>query len=307
MKKKKLYTSLLTVLMCSIGIIHLHAQSNFWQSKDAYLGQTPPNDTPKIFASELLVGDSGITMDRSAFSKDGKEFYYCHAFHWFTTKGATVNYLKYENRKWNGPLILDSNLYAPTFSMDNKTMYFLGGGEGVVMQSHRTNTGWTIPGVFIKRNYGMYDFMPTNSGNIYVASNINGSINDYSSYDICLLPVSEKDTMAQTLGEPLNTPGFDGDFFVAPDESYIIISAKETKNYKCEIDISFHKKNGSWTEPVSLGPLINTGVADRWGEYVTPDGKYLFYSKGTSEKDCAIYWVRFDKLLEKMKMEALNY
>ncbi len=52
---------------------------------------------------------------------------------------------------------------------------------------------------------------------------------------------------------------------------------------------------------MSLGPLINDGVAHRWGEYVTPDKTYLFYSRGTSEKDCAIYWVRFDRLLETLR------
>ncbi len=295
---------LIVTFFCGVAFNTI-AQQNFWNSKDAYLAQTLPNDTPKIFAPGLLAGDSGIAMDRSAFSNDGKEFYYCHAFHWFTTKGATINWFKYENGKWNGPIVLDSGLYAPTLSMDNQSLYFLGGGKGVIMQSRKTATGWTSPEIYLKRNYGIYDFMPTNSGRMYGASNINGNANDFSKYDISIIPESSDDTMAHTLGEPLNTPGFDGDFYVAPDESYIIISFNETKDYKCDIGISFHKKDDTWTHPVSLGPLINNGVADRWGEYVTPDGKYLFYSKGTSEKDCALYWVRFDSLLEKLKPKDL--
>ena len=173
------------------------------------------------------------------------------------------------------------------------------------MQSHRTDTGWMKPETYLKRNYGIYDFMPTISSKMYAASNIHGDANDFSIYDICIISQSDKDTVAQTLGEPLNTPGFDGDFFVAPDESYIVISFNETKDYKCDIGISFHKKDGTWTKPVSLGSLINNGVADRWGEYVTPDRKYLIYSQGTSEKDCALYWVRFDTLLKKLKPENL--
>jgi|ERR1022692_138294 hypothetical protein len=91
------------------------------------------------------------------------------------------------------------------------------------------------------------------------------------------------------------------DFFIARDESYMIVSANETKDFECELYISFRKADKTWTIPVSLGPLINDGVAHRWGEYVTPDNKYLFYSRGTSEKDCAIYWVRFDRLLETLR------
>ncbi len=296
------YISIL-IFCCNI-ICNLNAQKNFWESKDAYFGQTPPNDTPKIFASKLLVGDSGIAMDRCAFSNDGKEFYYCHAFHWFTTKGATVNWLKYEDGKWKGPAVLDSGLYAPTLSIDDQTLYFLD-GTGIVMQSHRNGATWTVPETYLKRSYGIYDFMLTKSGNMYGASNIHGNANDFSKYDICLIPRSGADTVARTLGEPLNTPGFNGDFYVAPDESYIIISINESKDYKCDIGISFHKKDNTWTKPVSLGPLINEGVADRWGEYVTPDGKYLFYSKGPNEKDCHLYWVRFDSLLQKLKPKNL--
>jgi hypothetical protein len=34
---------------------------------------------------------------------------------------------------------------------------------------------------------------------------------------------------------------------------------------------------------------------------VTPDGKYLFYTRGTSSKDSAIYWVQFDSLLASLR------
>jgi hypothetical protein len=114
-------------------------------------------------------------------------------------------------------------------------------------------------------------------------------------------PLSGDDTSITTLGKPMNTPGFDGDFFVAPDESYILISAKEKPDYECEIFISYHKPDGTWTNPKSLGALINYGEAHRWGEYVTPDNKYLFYSYGHGPWDCSLYWVRFDNLLEKLK------
>jgi hypothetical protein len=39
----------------------------------------------------------------------------------------------------------------------------------------------------------------------------------------------------------------------------------------------------------------------RWGEYVTSNNKYLFYSYDHGPEDCAIYWVRFDDLLEDLR------
>ena len=92
-----------------------------------------------------------------------------------------------------------------------------------------------------------------------------------------------------SLGRPLNGPGFNGDFYVAPDESYMIVSAKETKTYESELYIFFRKSDSTWTAPVSLGPKINDGLAHRWAASVTPDGKYLFHTRGASSKDTAVY------------------
>ena len=288
-------------LLISINI-NLCAQNNFWNTPQAYLGQTPPGNTPIKFAPQLLSDTPFFSLDRSAFSPDGKEFYYCRNNTWFSTKDATVQMFRYDGNKWVGPVTVVKQYYAPVFSPGGDTLYFIGGGKGGVTQLHRTNNGWSEPQTYLMRSYGLYDFMPTISGNMYAASNINGDINDYTCYDVCVMrPATSADTSIRTLGKPMNTPGFDGDFFVAPDESYIIISAKEHPDYECELFISYHKKDGTWTNPKSLGPEINNGLAHRWGEYVTPDKKYLIYSYGHGPEDCALYWVRFDNLLENLK------
>lgn len=285
--------------------ISVNAQTNFWESKDAYLGQTPPNDTPKIFAPGMLA-DSGIVLGRVAFSKDGKEFYYGFARHWFDFNGTGIKQISFDGSKWDKPKVLFENLATPTLSAD-ETKLFLGGQNSDVWQSEKINNAWSTPKLFLNEKYGLYNFMPAASGTYYVGSNANaGAKNDYSSYDFCTLTISKTDTVIKSLGTPLNTTGFDGDFFIAPDESYIIVSAKETKTYECELWISFRKADKTWTEPQSLGDLINHGAAHRFGQYVSPNGRYLFYTKGTGEKDCNFYWVRFDKLLHDLKPKDVN-
>ena len=280
---------------------NLYAQGSFWTSKDAYLGQTPPNDTPRIFAKALIVDTGSWAGDRVAFSADGREFYYSRAKSWFTTQNR-LEYYKFKDGKWLGPLLLAEHCYAPTFSMDGQTIYLQGRGKGGVWQTHRTKDGWTEPEPYLEKKYGLYDFMPTLSGNIYVGSNANqGDIKDWSTYNFCRITVLNHDTTIKSLGIPINAPGFNGDFYVAPDESYMIISDKETKDFKAELYISFHKADDTWTNPKSLGPLINNGLADRWGEYVSPDHKYLFYTQGTDAKHCYVYWVRFDAMLARLR------
>jgi hypothetical protein len=295
---KKLFILLLVAAVS----LDVHAQGHFWNSTKAYLGQTPPADTPKIFSPGLLAPTGMFTIDRIAFSPDGKEIYYCVNDSWFNNSNLKIMYFKYENGIWTGPTLLNAHYSAPTFSPDDQTLYFTGITDGIVWKSHRIASGWTEPVQYLKRNYQVYDFMPTAGGHAYVGSNGTwGKSSDYDAWKFARMSAAPADSTIQNLGPPLNSPGFNGDFFIARDETYIIISTKEQKDFDCELYISFRKRNGTWNKPVSLGPLINNGPAHRFGQYVSPDGRYLFYTHATSEKDCAIYWVRFDQLLKRLK------
>jgi hypothetical protein len=300
---------LLLLILCTAGLLYdATAQSDFLESKDAYLGQKPPGDRPEVFAENMLMINDTFPMGRVAFSKDGKEFYYSSSNTWFNSKPSKIRYFKYENSKWNGPFVLNEHYNTPTFSMDGNTLYFEGGqGDGkhfIVWQSTRTPDGsWTDPSKYLAVPYALYQFMPTASGTCYAGSRVNSDTSRHD-MDICEFKISGSDTTIRSLGEPINTKEFEGDFFVAKDESYMIVSSKETKDFECELWISFHKTDGSWTPLLSLGPEINNGIAHRWGQYVSSDGKYLFYSTGHSPKDCRIVWVRFDGLLAKLRKEA---
>jgi len=292
----------------------LFAQTSIWNTPAAYLGQKPPGDKPEPFALSLLMKKDTFSMDRVAWSEDGTEFYYPSNNTWFSSVSAAVRCFKYRNGKWEGPVTVFPQKYAPTFSVDGQSLYLLGGADKsdtthakVYRSRRKAGGGWTEPEVYLRTSFGTYMYMPTLSGTAYIASNVHaGQLKNYGDYDVSTLRIAGGDTVVKSLGAPLNTPGFDGDFFVARDESYIIISNKETKSFECELAISFRKADGGWTAPVSLGPNINDRVAHRWGEYVSPDGKYLFYSTGTSPRDCHIVWVRWDRLLAKLKRDNLR-
>ena len=287
--------------------VTLHAQSSFWNNPQAYLGQTPPDETPVRFAPGLLVVKDSFDMDRVAFSADGKEFYYETNNTWYSTDPAVLRSFEYKDGRWVGPTTLFRRYFTPWISADQQTMYLSGGTirdslHAYVFKSQRKpGGGWTEPTVFLKEPYALYMFAMTESGVGYVGSKTKDGA---GGMDVCTMHFSGGDTTIASLGAPINTPGWNGDFYVAPDESYIIVSANETKDFECELYISFRRPDHSWTAPVSLGPLINDGLAHRWGEYVTPDGKYLFYTRATGPENCHLYWVRFDKLLARMRKQA---
>jgi hypothetical protein len=300
----KRFAAFLTV-MAAFGPL-TYAQGSFWNGRDAYLGQTRPSDMPKIFAPGLLADPGTFPMGRVAFSKDGKEFYYTLSTSW--SKGRTwLKTTKFDGHRWGKPKVIAEQFLSPTLSMDGGVLYMRKPGMKNVWQARRAADGWTSPTPFLQETYAVYDFMPTRSGDNYVGSDPSPEdVKNGITNAVAVLTIAPNGAVTvKSLGRPLNEPGFNGDLYIAPDESYMIVSAKESPTYQSELYISFRKTDHSWTAPVSLGPKINDGLAHRWGQYVTPDGKYLFYSHGTSEKDCAIYWVRFDKLLKSLRPAQL--
>ena len=294
-------------LLCAVAFAcqGLSAQPDFWKTKDAYLGQQPPSDTPQVFASGLLANDGFFVMGRVAFSSDGKEFYYTQNDSWRSGAHAKLEMVRFANGKWSAPFLLAEQFMSPTLSMDGNTLYMRKGGMKNVWLARRSGANWSAPAPLLENVVGVYDFMPTQSGNNYVGSDPDSEDKKNGiTYAFSILTLSDGKPTVKSLGRPLNEPGFNGDLYVAPDESYMIVSAHETKDYESELWISFRNPDHTWTVPVSLGPKINNGLAHRWGQYVSPDGKYLFYCWGTSEKDCGVYWVRFDTLLKRLRPKS---
>jgi len=287
----------LMMTVCFIPL--LRAQGTFWDHPDAYLGQTRPSDMPKIFAPGLLADSGMFVLGRIAFSHDGTEIYYSQNNSWDSSEYAKIKMIRYADQKWGKPVTLSEHFVTPTLSIDGNVMYMRKANNmNNVWRSSRNAGSWSAPIAFIEKTFGVYDFMPTISGNAYVGSDPSPEdVKSGSTYAFSLLTFTNGDVSVKSLGRPLNGPGFNGDLFVAPDESYMIVSANETKTFESELYISFRQADSTWRAPVSLGSKINNGLAHRWGQYVTPDQKFLFYCHGTSEKDCAIWWVRFDSLL----------
>jgi hypothetical protein len=285
----------------------LHAQQSFWDTKDAYLGQTPPGDTPQIFAPGLLADSGTFVMGRVAFSHDGKEFYYTQNDSWKSAKSARLKMIRFADGQWSKPTVVAEQFLSPTLSIDGQTLFMRPANMHVLWKSTRQGDSWTEPAIYLAEPFGIYDYMPTLSGTAYIGSEPDADdARNGIQYSFSTIAINANSVTVKSLGRPLNEPGFNGDLYIAPNESYIIVSAKESSTFESELYISFRKPDRTWTTPVSLGPKINDGFAHRWGQYVTPDGKYLFYSHGTSEKDCAVYWVRFDTLLATLKSQQLS-
>jgi hypothetical protein len=271
---------------------------------DAYLGQPPPGDVPRKFAPDILADKGMMILGRIAITHDGREIIYDQAPAMYGTKDLVVKSVEFDGHAWGAPHVLKFSHYVqdPTLSLDEKYLLFMN-DHGESVRSERTAQGWSDPQLFLKgKKFMLYNLMPVSSGDYYLGTNGTwGKGDDWNSVRFSKASVSGTDVLVHDLGTPLNEPGFNGDFYVAPDESYMVVSAHETPDFECELFISFRHSDGTWSKPVTLGSSINDGPAHRWGAFVSPDGKYLFYTRGTEKGGCAIYWVRFDTLLRDLR------
>ena len=72
-----------------------------------------------------------------------------------------------------------------------------------------------------------------------------------------------------------------------------------------EAGISFKNTDNSWTEPVNMGPDINSTTEDV-APYVSPDGNYLFFfTSRQGDNDYNPYWVS-TQIIEDLKPAELK-
>jgi hypothetical protein len=260
-----------------------------------YLGQTLPGNIPQIF--NLPVTSGHRPCERIAITSDGKEIYYGE-LNTYPPSSYRIKYFKYQDNKWQGPFNVFEGYTAPKLSVNDSIIY-MQNNIFYTYYSIRTDSGWSVPVKLLSSNQRMHYFQRTNLNNSYASSYYEGSPTDG---DISKLIIVNQDTILQSLGIPLNSSVQENDFCMAADESYVFFS-KNVTGGAGDIYLSFKNENGKWTNPKNLGAPINKpGYEWEYGQFITDDGKYLFFtSGGLSWPSYYTYWVKIDNIIDSLK------
>jgi hypothetical protein len=281
-----------TIILSLLSFIMLNVCSAQPIPADSlYLSQTPPGIYPAVFPLQFSSGLRPV--ERISITSDGKEIYYGELNTWPATIQRVKCY-KYLSDKWQGPFVVFEGFVAPALSASDSIIYMQKdvSGTACTFYSTRNSTGWNTPVRLLSSNLQSHYFRETQQKNYYLASNPGGNS------DICKLVIQNSDTTIQSLGKPINTIYTENDFFIARDESYIIFFRLMSPY---DLFISYHKSNGSWTNPKSFGVNINTNIYECC-PYVTNDKKYLFFTRGGSAMSSYYtYWVKIDNIIDSLK------
>ena len=233
--------------------------------KSLYLGQIPPDLTPKRFAPGVIATDTYLETE-VLFSPDMKELS-------FTRSGGQYKepiwmVMEYKSGTWSPKSILQSEIseYRERFSPNVSEIKKFDRFKDIPIEG------------FTKSSRGTYYF--------YVLNYNDG--HGHMSYSRLVDGIYER---PKKMSEAINQGKYIAHPFIAPDESYLLWDAEKDNRNTPDIYISFRQKDGSWGKAIKFGEQINTSGYEQRAK-VTPDGKYLFFWRGDRKmkEDGSIQW-----------------
>jgi len=305
------------LLVLSLSRIGSYGQSKSWE----YLSQYPPGDIPKVFAPGI-VSTKGLEHSSPTFSKDLKQFFWTTIQLPIDENKKTIYTCKYEKGQWTLPQIASfSGKYSDDspFYYNNKIYFSTNRNQDELSDSlnalHWTlrpvsnvwfseyiNSEWTEPKLFarpieLKTMFAQVSF--SNYGNIIFLGHLKKV-----SQQCGIFYIKKNDegySEPQALTESINSKAQDWTPFIAPDESYIIFSSTRNQNRDDygDLYICFKNSDETWSNPIYMGDDINTPSQERFPS-VSPDGKYLFFTRWTRENNQDVFWVDAE-IINKLK------
>lgn len=261
-----------------------------------YLGQTPPGDEPQVFAPGTVSVD-GKNTHAVQFSPDGKLLV-------FSRYPDRTSYRMVRTEKgWSAPEATSFVGKEVSFDAASKRLFYYDRGGDLFFVRY-SDQGFSEPVALPPSiNTGQTEYYPsvTPKGNLYFSRN--------GKWDEARIQVAKLEGdgfgAPKDLGEPINAGGASHEF-VAPDESYMLFNSPRTGSYtKNDIWVSFYKRDGSWTAPVNLGERINRDAEAVLCPTVSPDGKYLFFTRRQENRAGRVYWVS-TRIIDEIKRKTMR-
>lgn len=254
-----------------------------------YFGQTPPGDSARLFAPGII--STGMDERDFAISPDGNEIFFCREAGNF--KYVTIFYSRRSDDVWSAPEVFEFctdpayKYVEPHLSPDGQKLYFISTmpadsastGKEDIWVCTKTEGKWMQP-----RNPGApvntasKEFFPsvTVDGTIYY-THLDTVANEEFIYRSKIVNGAYQEP--EKLSTNVNIGRARYNAFVAADESYIIIPAYGMPDSYGATDyyISFRDTLDNWSQPVNMGPKINSACSREWSASVSADGKYIFF------------------------------
>jgi hypothetical protein len=286
------------------------------------MGQELPGDEARVFAPDI-VSSARFEHGTVAFSPDGTEAFWESSFMPNETGYSHGRILtsRLEGGVWTRPVYAHFSTDfmqdddVPFFHPEGDRLYFIsrrplpgeeeGQGERI-WYVDRTPTGWSEPRIIEggPNSVGLHwQFSVAANGNIYHSARLPDGL---GGGDIYISRFVDGEYLPpESLGPDINTIGSEGSPFIAPDESYLIITAADREDSVGGDDLYIHFRTpeGGWTEALNLGPSVNTPTHDMC-PMVAGGGRFLIWNS-RPEGDTDNYWID-GGIIQELRERALG-
>lgn len=263
-------------------LLGCNAQNNERFNYD-YLNENQPIKIP------LLFGDGKISIEGKnthslVFSPDGKQLFFSR---YPDGKSYEMNFI---NGKWSEPTEAIFKGKEISITASNDKIFYYKDSDGDIYYNIKSEQGWGNEiNIGAPINTAEVEYFPsvTKDGTLFFSRNASwkNSRIMYSKF---------KDGKYQEpvdLGATVNNGGA-SHAIVASDKSYMIFnSPREGSFTNLDLWITFSKKDLTWTSPINLGKKINSDARAILCPTLSPDGKFLFFTKLKENGSGYIYWV----------------
>ncbi|WP_412985697.1 hypothetical protein [Pontimicrobium sp. IMCC45349] len=291
---------LIIVLIFSISLSACNTKKQQAENSDSkakeisYFGQKPPGLTPEIFAPEV-VSVSGRYEYAVSFTPKMDEIYFSGNKE---EEPQTVYFSKLKDDKWSTPkkanftkdtkineleAFVDPNgekifftAYDSIFS--DEKIWYVNRLENSWSEAKKLDSPINDDIIFYSTIAKNGDLFYTSISNwkMYYSPNKNGKYPEVHEVGI----------------------EYGGHGFISPSQDFLLVDGRKEndKTKDRDIHVCFKKKDGTWTKPINLGNTVNSEFTETCPS-LTPDGKYLFFSRYNEEGGISnIYWVSADVL-----------
>jgi hypothetical protein len=255
---------------------------------------TRPDLNPIVFAPGLISTDEHEFS--CTFSADGKEFYFNRNKNIYFTVQTDTGWTEPQETNFNSNY-LDNEAYI---TLDNQYLFFGSkrphAGNGFtndygIWVCERKNNYWNHPKYVGPAAY----ISASKSGHIYTRK----IIPEYRKGEIVKTTLKDykfSEMIPQEGGLKIPANGFLQGMHpcISADENFIIFDAMyEAWGNSPELFICFKEGENKWSRAYNLSNVIS--LKNVFCPYISPDGKYLFFSINSD-----IYWVSI-KIIDKIK------
>jgi hypothetical protein len=278
---KKLQAIRILVVSIGLGV----AAGGTVSAQTDYLNQSPPGSEAEIFAPGIV--NAGERVRDMAIMPDGSEIYYAVNMRKFAI--STILAVYQVNGEWSkpevAPFAVDTNFkyLEPTISPDGSKFFFVSSASDSnnndIWAMDREAGGWGKPGKLGDNiNTDVSETFPsiTNDGTIYFSRASDDPAVEHI-YRSRL--VNGKYGVAERLPDNVNSGTTQFNAFIAPDESYLIVSVYGREDSLGSIDyyIVYRNDTDDWSKPINMGARVNTPDGQQYSPYVSRDGQYFFF------------------------------